>query len=358
MRPLLFPLLSLSLLPALVACQSEPAAPPAPPAEKASAEATAAPAVDKAVLAAFAPLPEHFGEEAPDAVWQLGKQLYFDKRLSKNHDISCNSCHDLKRYGVDNEPTSPGHKGQRGGRNSPTVLNAAGHFAQFWDGRAKDVEEQALGPMLNPVEMAAPSEDTVLAVLRSIPAYTSAFDAAFPGEGLTWTNVGNAIGAFERKLVTPSRFDAFLKGDEKALTTDEQRGLNTFVATGCTACHSGALLGGTTYQKLGAVTPWPGIADKGRADVTNADADLHFFKVPSLRNIAKTGPYFHDGKVASLDEAVTLMARHQLGKELEPAAVKDIVTFLNALTGELPAALAQEPTLPPSTDKTPKPDPS
>lgn len=349
-------LLSLSLLPAVIACKSEPAAPPAPPVEQASAQA--APAVDKALLAAFAPLPEHFGEKAPDAVWQLGHKLYFDKRLSKNHDISCNTCHDLARYGVDNEPTSPGHKGQRGTRNSPTSLNAAGHFVQFWDGRAQDVEEQALGPILNPVEMGVPNEEAALAVLRSIPEYTSAFDAAFPGEGLTWTNVGKAIGAFERKLVTPSRFDAFLKGDATALSADEQRGLSTFVATGCTACHSGALLGGTTYQKLGLVKPWPGISDKGRADVTNAEADVHFFKVPSLRNIAKTGPYFHDGKVASLDEAVTLMARHQLGKELEPAAVKDIVTFLNALTGEVPAELAKEPTLPPSTDKTPKPDPS
>ena len=357
MRPVLWSLLSVAVM-SLAACQKDKEAPPPAAApEQASAQKSAS-IVDKAVLSAFAPLPDHFGEKAPDNVWQLGQKLYHDPRLSKNHDISCNTCHDLERYGVDNEATSPGHKGQRGDRNSPTVMNAAGHFVQFWDGRAKDVEEQALGPILNPVEMAMPNEEAALAVLRSIPEYTSAFDAAFPGEGLTWTNVGNAIGAFERKLVTPSRFDAFLKGDESALTKEEQEGLNTFVSVGCTACHSGALLGGTTYQKLGAVKEWPDLKDKGRAQETGNDADLHFFKVPSLRNIAKTGPYFHDGRTASLDEAVTLMARHQLGKELEDSQVKQIVTFLNALTGEVDPELKKVPELPPSTDKTPKPDPT
>lgn len=341
---------------ALAACSDKAVDSPEP--QKGQAEAPAV-TVDPAKLAMFAKLPAHFGEPADEPVWQLGQRLYHEARLSKNHDVSCNSCHDLERFGVDGAATSAGHKGQRGDRNSPTVLNAAGHMAQFWDGRAQDVEEQALGPILNPVEMALASEERALEVLGSMPDYVEAFEAAFPGEGsLTWANVGKAIGAFERKLATPSRFDRFLSGEAEALSDAEKRGLNTFVEVGCTACHNGALLGGGSFQKLGMVKPWPQLSDKGRAAVTGQDADLHLFKVPSLRNIAKTGPYFHDGKVASLDEAVSLMASHQLGRELEPAQVKDIVTFLSALTGELSAGLAKKPELPASTDKTPKPDPS
>lgn len=350
-----------ALLLGIPACQEEASGtgettPPKP--AHAAVATTEGVVVAKAVLAAFAPLPEHFGEPATDAVWQLGRKLYYENRLSKNHDVSCNTCHDLASYGVDGAPTSTGHKQQKGGRNAPTVMNAAGHFLQFWDGRAKDVEKQALGPVLNPIEMALPDEGAALAVLRSMPEYVQDFDTAFPGEGLTWPNVGKAIGAFERKLVTPSRFDKLLAGDNTALTDDEKRGLNTFVQTGCTACHSGALLGGTTFQKVGVVEPWPSLSDKGRFDVTKNEADQYLFKVPSLRNIAKTGPYFHDGSVAKLDEAVALMAKHQLGRELTKEQLADIVTFLGATTGEVDADLVKKPELPPSTDKTPKPDPS
>lgn len=345
----------------LTGCQERPSEATAPRAAPPTDRAPAAPALDKTLLGAFAPLPEGYGVEAPSAAQvDLGRQLYFDERLSKNQDVSCNSCHDLARYGVDGEKTSPGHKAQRGGRNSPTVYNAAGHFAQFWDGRAKDVEEQALGPILNPVEMAMPDEASVLRVVRSIPGYVEAFQKAFPGQKdpVTYANLGVAIGAFERGLVTPGRFDKLLAGDASALTAAEQKGLQTFVSTGCAACHAGSLVGGAMYQKLGLVKPWPNVDDKGRSAITNNDAEAFFFKVPSLRNVAKTGPWFHDGSVGTLEEAVKLMASHQLGRELTDEATAEIVTFLGALTGELPTAYIEEPTLPPSGPQTPAPDPS
>lgn len=266
---------------------------------------------------------------------ELGKKLFSDTRLSLDQDLSCNSCHNLSTFGVDNEPTSKGHKGQRGGRNSPTVLNAALHASQFWDGRAKDVEEQALGPVQNPVEMAM-IPDQVIERLSGDRAMVAMFSAAFPGEkpAVTFDNMGKAIGAFERTLITPSRFDKFLKGDVDALSAEEKKGLKTFMDTGCTACHMGATVGGQMFQKIGLVKPYP-TKDLGRYEVTKNDADKYFFKVPSLRNIAKTGPYFHDGSVATLEEAVKLMASHQLGKELTDSEVSEIVAFLNALTGEL-----------------------
>ena len=287
--------------------------------------------------------------------------LYYEKRLSKNHDISCNSCHQLDKYGVDGEATSPGHKGQRGGRNSPTSYNAALHLAQFWDGRAADVEEQAKGPILNPIEMAMPDEASVLKVLKSMPEYVEMFAAAFEGEGeaaVTYDNLAKAIGAFERKLVTPSRWDDFLKGNEAVLSDEEKKGFVEFANAGCITCHSGPGVGGNMYQKLGLVKAWPNQKDVGREEVTKNKADNMMFKVPSLRNIAKTGPYFHDGSVASLEEAVKMMAEHQLGKTLTDEQVKSIVTFLNVLTGTIPEEYVKEPKLPASTDATPKPDPS
>lgn len=287
---------------------------------------------------------------------ELGRTLYFETRLSLSQDISCNSCHQLDNFGVDNEPTSPGYKGQRGERNSPTVYNAFGHIAQFWDGRAKDVEEQALGPILNPVEMAMPDEKSVVKVLESIPAYHTLFAKAFPKEAapITYANIGTAIGAFERKLTTPGRFDTYLKGDVEALTEDERAGLDTFIATGCATCHMGENLGGAMYQKIGLVEPYE-TEDVGRAKVTGNDADKFMFKVPSLRNIAKTGPYFHDGSVGTLTEAVKLMGKHQLGKELSDEDTASIITFLAALTGEPNKAYVAAPGLPPSGPETPGP---
>ncbi len=317
--------------------------------------------IDPVKLKLFAPLPEAFPAQAAASTEEkinLGRMLYYEPRLSKSQKISCNSCHGLSTYGVDSQPTSEGHKGQKGDRNSPTVYNSAGHFAQFWDGRAADVEEQAKGPVLNPVEMAMPGGKQVIAVLKSIPEYVAAFKKAFPDDRdpVTYDNMAKAIGAFERKLVTPARWDKFLKGDQAALTEEEKIGFTTYMTAGCQACHAGALLGGNLYQKLGLVKPYPDASDPGRAKVTKSAADRMFFKVPSLRNIEKTGPYFHNGRVAALDQAVAHMAEYQLGKPLSETEVRSIVAFLKSLTGELPADYIKAPELPKSTAKTPKPD--
>ncbi len=277
----------------------------------------------------------------------LGKMLYFDVRLSKDNKISCNSCHNLATSGVDNLPVSPGNdEGSFGGRNSPTVLNAAFHITQFWDGRAKDVEEQAGGPILNPVEMAIPSEEFLEERLAHIDEYKTAFAAAFPEDEnpIKYINVQKSIAAFERKLVTPSPFDAFLAGDEKALNDAEKAGLDKFMSTGCIACHSGNLLGGNMYQKFGTFGNYWELTksepiDEGRFEVTENEADKYMFKVPSLRNVAGTSPYFHDGSVKDLGESVKIMAKLQLNKELSEEEVKSIVAFLNSLSGEVPEEL-------------------
>jgi len=278
----------------------------------------------------------------------LGRMLYFEKRISLNQDLSCNSCHQLDAYGVDGEATSPGDKGQRGGRNSPTVYHAAGYFTQFWDGRAADVEQQAKGPILNPIEMAMPSAEAVVARLKAIPGYREVFSKAFPGtpDPITYNAVGIAIGAFERRLVTPSRWDQYLTGSKGALKDDELEGLKVFTNVGCMVCHTGEFLGGTSYQRVGAVEPWPNQDDQGRASVTKSPSDRMMFKVPTLRNIAKTAPYFHDGSAKTLDQAVRMMGKHQLGLELSDPEVTAIVAWLGALTGELPKAYIAAPTLP------------
>jgi cytochrome c peroxidase len=311
-------------------------------------------------LAMFAPLPAAVdaasGAPSEDAI-KLGRMLYYEPRLSKSQKISCNSCHDLATYGVDHQPTSDGHAGKLGDRNSPTVYNAAAHFAQFWDGRAPDVEEPAKGPVLNPVEMAMAGEASVVAVLQSMPEYVELFAKAFPGDPkpISYDNMAKAIGAFERKLMTPSRWDALLAGDQNALTPEEQVGLKTFLDAGCQSCHSGALLGGTSYQRLGAAKAYPNNADPGRYKLTKNDADKAVFKVPSLRNIDKTGPYFHDGHVADLRDAVRQMGDYQLGKTLTDAEVQHIVAFLAVLTGKIDQEYIKPPELPKSTAKTPKP---
>jgi cytochrome c peroxidase len=315
--------------------------------------------VDPADLAFFKPLPDRFETSKnpiTEAKVKLGRVLYYETRLSRNQQLSCNSCHGLDTYGVDNQPTSLGHKGQRGRRNSPTVYNAAGHIAQFWDGRAATVEDQAKGPILNPVEMAMPSEAAVITVIKSIPDYDGMFKAAFPGDKdpITYDNLANAIGAFERQLVTPGRWDKFLNGDPMALTEPEKAGFLMFTKTGCQTCHAGPSLGGAQFQKLGAVNPYPDQSDQGRYEVTKNDIDKMMFRVPTLRNVAKTGPYFHDGKVATLEEAVKSMAHFQLGKELSDADTGSIVTFLKSLTGELPTAYIRPPVLPQGSAKTPK----
>lgn len=317
--------------------------------------------VDAERLRIFKPLPEVLPVKAGGAIEQrvlLGRMLYYDARLSKSQTISCDNCHKLDAYGVDNQPTSEGHKQQHGDRNSPTVYNAAAHFVQFWDGRAADVEAQAKGPVLNPVEMAMASDKQVVAVLKSMPEYVGAFKKAFPDkkDPVTFDNAANAIGTFERKLLTPARWDKFVKGDAAALTPEEKAGFNVFYETGCETCHAGALLGGNLYQKLGNVRPYPDTTDPGRFKVTKDDGDRMIFKVPSLRNVEKTGPYFHNGKVAKLADAVSQMAEYQLGKKLSSEEVAAITTYLHSLTGVIPADFIRRPVLPPSTAKTPKPE--
>ena len=317
--------------------------------------------VDSARLGVFKALPPVMDSAANPITEEkvvLGRMLYYDARLSKGQDVSCNSCHELSRYGVDNQPVSDGHKGQKGTRNSPTVYNAAGHFVQFWDGRAPTVEEQAKGPILNPVEMAMPGQKNALAVLDSMPEYIEAFQKAFPGEKhpVTFDNLAKAIGAFERKLVTVSRWDKFLGGDQAALSDEEKTGLNKFLDAGCQNCHNGIYVGGSMFQKLGLARPWENANDPGRFAVTKQEADRMVFKVPSLRNIEKTAPYFHDGSIATLEEAVRKMADHQLARTLSKEEADSIVTFLKALTGELPGEYIKEPPLPKSTGKTPPPD--
>ncbi len=273
---------------------------------------------------------------------ELGKRLYFDPRLSKSGKLSCDSCHALETYGVDNLPTSPGDRGRHGDRNSPTVLNAALHVAQFWDGRAEDVEEQAGMPVLNPVEMAIPGEEFLVDRLAGDADYQAAFAEAFPEQeaALTFDNVRHALAAFERTLLTPSRFDDFLRGDAD-LGEEERQGLEIFLRLGCSACHNGATVGGHIFRKFGLAAPYWELTgseriDEGRMAVTGDEEDRCVFKVPSLRNVEKTYPYFHDGSVATLEEALQVMARLQVGAELSPSQVTQLAAFLTTLTGELP----------------------
>jgi cytochrome c peroxidase len=310
----------------------------------------------------FQQLPQRY--ESPDnpitaEKVTLGRMLYFETRLSKNQDLSCNSCHDLAQYGVDGKPFSSGHKKQLGGRNSPTVYNAAGHHLQFWDGRAPNVEEQAKGPILNPVEMAMPSSEHVVATLKSIPGYVVQFQKAFPGEAdpVTYDNLGRAIGAFERQLVTPARFDKYLAGNESALNEQEKRGMKRFAEVGCGLCHNGPAFGGG-MQRLGYMVEYPDKKDQGLFEQTHRDDHRMIFRVPTLRNVARTAPYFHDGSVKDLPAAVRLMGWHQLAKKLSDEEVNDLVAFLSSLTGELPASYIARPALPPSGPSTPKPDPT
>ena len=263
----------------------------------------------------------------------LGKKLYFDDRLSVNDEQSCNTCHQVDDggAGVDNLETSPGAKdGAIGTRNSPTVLNAGFHFVQFWDGREPDLKAQAKGPILNPIEMGMPDSNTVIKKFKKIPEYKELFAAA--GMKITFDNIAEAIAAFERTLITKDRFDKFMNGDKQALNNNEVAGLQLFIDKGCTTCHTGPLLGGNMYQKMGVFKPYADTTDKGRFDVTGNEADMYMFKVPSLRNIALTDPYMHDGRVETLKEAIVLMADIELGKTLTDDEVDKIEKFLESLS--------------------------
>ena len=290
------------------------------------------------------------------ALVELGKKLYFDPRLSKSGFISCNSCHNLSMGGTDNIKTSIGHNWQEGPINAPTVLNSSLNVAQFWDGRAADLKTQAGGPIANPGEMGF-THTLAVSMLQTIPGYVAEFKKAFGSETVDIEKVTKAIAAFEETLVTPnSRFDKYLKGNKKAITKDELAGYQLFKDAGCVACHNGPALGGNSFQKMGLVEAYKASSPaEGRSAVTGKDADRFNFKVPTLRNVEMTYPYFHDGAANTLPEAVDTMARIQLGKKFTADENAKIVAFLKTLTGDQPNF--KMPILPPSSDATPRPTP-
>ncbi len=289
-------------------------------------------------------------------VAELGKMLFFDPRLSKSGFISCNSCHNLSMGGTDNIPTSIGHAWQQGPINAPTVLNSGMNLAQFWDGRAEDLKAQAGGPIANPGEMAS-THELAVSILKSIPQYRAQFEKAFGSEKVDIDRVTTAIAAFEETLVTPgSRFDQWLLGDKEAINKKEERGYKLFKSSGCAGCHNGPAVGGALYQKFGVHGTYETTSTaEGRKGVTGKDSDLNVFKVPTLRNIELTYPYFHDGAVSTLEEAVEIMGKLQLDREFKPFEIENLVAFLKTLTGDQPDF--KMPILPPSTNDTPLPQP-
>lgn len=288
-----------------------------------------------------------------EAKIELGKMLWFDPRLSLSGKVSCNTCHDLSTNGADTKPLSIGYAGRKGTVNSPTVFNAEKQIAQFWDGRAKTLAEQATGPITNPLEMAMTPE-LAEGVIRSIPGYRPYFEKAFGSKNPTFSEIAEALAAFETTLTTPNApFERYLKGDKNALTQQQIDGLKLFRGSGCIRCHSGNLLGGTSFQKVGSVRPYvTDNSSKGRMDVSGKPWDEMMFKVPTLLNVERTAPYFHDGAVKTLPDAVKKMADIQLDMNLSEKQVEEIVAFLESLNGELPKI--EKPTLPPSGPETRK----
>lgn len=288
-----------------------------------------------------------------EAKIELGKMLWFDPRLSLSGKVSCNTCHDLSTNGADTKPLSIGYAGRKGTVNSPTVFNAEKQIAQFWDGRAKTLAEQATGPITNPLEMAMTPE-LAEGVIRSIPGYRPYFEKAFGSKNPTFSEIAEALAAFETTLTTPNApFERYLKGDKNALTQQQIDGLKLFRRSGCIRCHSGNLLGGTSFQKVGSVRPYvTDNSSKGRMDVSGKPWDEMMFKVPTLLNVERTAPYFHDGAVKTLPDAVKKMADIQLDMNLSEKPVEEIVAFLESLNGELPKI--EKPTLPPSGPETRK----
>ncbi|MBY0429906.1 MAG: cytochrome-c peroxidase [Rhodospirillales bacterium] len=293
---------------------------------------------------------------ADAGVVELGKKLYFDPRLSKSGFISCNSCHNLSMGGTDNLKTSIGHNWNKGPINAPTVLNSSMNLAQFWDGRAADLKAQAGGPIANPGEMAF-THELAVQTLHSMPGYVAEFKKVFGSEKISIDEVTKAIAAFEETLVTPnSRFDKWLKGEKNALDATELAGYTLFKDSGCVACHNGPAVGGNSFQKMGVVEAYKASSPaEGRIAVTKDEADRFNFKVPTLRNVELTYPYFHDGEAATLKQAVETMGRIQLGKQFTDDENGKIVAFLKTLTGEQPSFAL--PILPPSSDTTPRPKP-
>jgi cytochrome c peroxidase len=295
--------------------------------------------------------PEPADNPTTPAKVALGKMLYHEPRISANGVVSCNSCHNVMGGGDDNRGGSIGVRDQVGGRSAPTVWNSAFNSVQFWDGRAPSLEAQAKGPVTNPGEMGMKNWDEVIARLKAMPGYTEAFAAAFgAGDTVTVDNFAKAVAAYERTLITPnSPYDQYVKGNKAALTDQQVRGMNTFAEVGCVQCHSGAAFNGPQlpegtgffmkfplYQNGVMEARYNFSADNGRFDVTGNEADRHAFKVPTLRNVALTAPYFHNGQVKTLQDAVVVMGKVQLNKDLTDPQISDITAFLNALTGEFP----------------------
>ncbi len=373
-HPLSWSLLATALFTVLIGtgCQRQDTTAPAEAAADAPtttipAAAPAGPAADPALLtqaqALFQPIPDVAPDPPGNPVTPekvaLGKMLYFDGRLSSSGVISCNSCHNLGMGGIDGVPTSIGHGFQKGPRNAPTVYNAVFNVAQFWDGRAADLKAQAKGPVQAGVEMNN-TPAVVETTLKSMPGYVTAFEAAFPGDTnvVTFDNMAKAIEAFETTLITPGApFDAFLKGDARALTADQQTGLKLFMDKGCASCHNGINLGGQAYFPFGVVNkPSDDVrptGDVGRFAVTKSKGDEYTFRAAPLRNIAVTAPFFHSGKVWKLQEAVTIMGDAQLGATLSPDEAEKIHLFLHSLTAPIPKVFYPE--LPERSDSTPPP---
>ncbi len=287
---------------------------------------------------------------------ELGKKLFFDARLSKSGWISCNSCHNLSRGGTDNLVSSIGHKWAQGPINAPTVLNSSYNLAQFWDGRAADLKAQAGGPIANPGEMAS-THELAVEVLQTIPGYVSEFADVYGKGAITIDQVTDAIAEFERTLVTPdSRFDKWLKGDKRALTEQEVAGYELFKLTGCAGCHNGPAVGGTAFQRMGSFNRYETDNQaRGLIDVTGVSTDRMRFKVPVLRNVELTAPYFHDGAAKTLEQAVDTMVWVQLNRRFTEEGRNKVVAFLKTLTGKQPDFPL--PQLPPSGPDTPAPQP-
>lgn len=309
----------------------------------------AAAAADWQALPKSPPIPKD-NPQTPEKI-QLGKQLFFDPRLSLTGVISCNSCHNVMEGGDDDRRFASGVMGKEGGRNGPTVWNAAFHSVQFWDGRAKSLEEQAKGPMVNAVEMGMPNHQAVMERIAAIPGYRTTFAKVFGSkDALTIQNAVKAIAAYERTLITPNTpYDRFVRGDKKALSTQAQAGMKLFGEIGCTSCHSGPNFDGPplpegqgffqrfpTYKDNEYVARYKLMDDKGKAAATGNEEDEHLFRVPTLRQVALTAPYFHNGSVDKLPEAVRVMARVQLNRKLDDAQVAQLVAFLESLSGGFP----------------------
>ena len=338
----------LAIMATVSACSSK--TPPKPEEKSANQQAITQKRVDEPVKIIQ---PAKISDQA---LVELGKKLFFDPRLSKSGFISCNSCHNLSMGGSDNLKTSIGHKWNKGPINAPTVLNSSMNLAQFWDGRAKDLKEQAGGPIANPGEMGY-THELAVAELQTIPGYVEEFKMVFGTDKIDIDKITKAIAAFEETLVTPnSPFDEWLAGDDNAITKEEREGYELFKSSGCTACHNGAALGGNSFQKMGVVEPYKtSNPAEGREAVTGKDADRFNFKVPTLRNVELTYPYFHDGEAQTLGQAVDIMGKIQLGKAFSPEENAKIVAFLKTLTGDQPNFTL--PVLPASSDKSPRHNP-